>query len=66
MVDNKTTILSRKSLASVGCGDEVYKNNKLGIWSDGSGFWTGIDYKNDHVGKLEKIGKKYFIKCLAD
>ena len=47
-------------------GEEVYKNNKRGLWSDGSVFWTGIDHKNDYVGKLEKIGRKYFIKCLAD
>ena len=47
-------------------GEEVYKNNKRGLWSDGSGFWTGIDHKNDYVGKLEKIGRKYFIKCLVN
>jgi hypothetical protein len=41
--------------------DHVYKNNKKGVWSDGSGFWSGIDYKNDYVGKLEKQGKKYII-----
>ena len=37
------------------------KNNKRGIWSDASGFWTGIDYKKDYVGKLEKQGKKYIV-----
>jgi hypothetical protein len=47
-------------------GDMVYKNNKKGVWSDGSGFWGGIDHKNDFVGTLKKEGRKYFIKCLAD
>jgi len=47
-------------------GESVYKNNKRGIWSDASGFWAGIDHKKDYVGKLEKIGRKYFINCLVD
>ena len=47
-------------------GEMVYKNNKKGVWSDGSGFWGGIDHKNDFVGTLKKEGRKYFIKCLAD
>jgi hypothetical protein len=42
-------------------GDLVYKNNKRGIWSDGSGFWTGIDYQKDYVGQLIKEGKKFVI-----
>jgi hypothetical protein len=61
-----TCLLEHNQPDYITFGDEVYKNNKLGIWSDGSGFWTGIDYKNDYVGKLEKIGKKYFIKYLAN
>jgi hypothetical protein len=40
----------------------VYKNNKKGVWSDGSGFWGGIDHKNDFVGTLKKVGKKYIIE----
>jgi hypothetical protein len=42
-------------------GDIVYKNNKKGVWSDGSGFWSGIDYKEDLVGTLKKEGRKYKI-----
>lgn len=41
--------------------DHVYKNNKKGVWSDGSGFWSGIDHKNDFVGTLKKVGKKFVI-----
>ena len=40
----------------------VYKNNKKGVWSDGSGFWGGIDHKNDFVGTLKKVGKKFVIE----
>jgi hypothetical protein len=43
-------------------GEEVYKNNKLGIWSDASGFWSGIDYKKDFVGILKKVGRKFVIE----
>ncbi len=42
-------------------GETVYKNNKKGIWSDGSGFWGGIDHQNDFVGIINKQGKKYII-----
>jgi len=42
-------------------GEMVYKNNKKGIWSDGSGFWGGIDHKNDFVGTLKKVGRKFVI-----
>lgn len=46
-------------------GENVYKNNKVGMWHDGSGFYSGIHYENDLVGKLEKEGKKYVIKNLT-
>jgi hypothetical protein len=46
-------------------GENVYKNNKFGMWNDGSGFYSGIHYENDLVGKLEKEGKKYVIKNLT-
>ena len=42
-------------------GETVYKNNKKGVWSDGSGFWGGIDHKNDFVGTLKKVGRKFVI-----
>lgn len=42
-------------------GEMVYKNNKKGVWSDGSGFWGGIDHKNDFVGTLKKVGRKFVI-----
>ena len=28
---------------------------------DGSGFWGGIDHKNDFVGTLKKVGRKFVI-----
>ena len=40
------------------------KNNKFGMWNDGSGFYSGIHWENDLVGKLEKEGKKYVVKKL--
>ena len=43
-------------------GEMVYKNNKKGVWSDGSGFWGGIDHKNDFVGTLKKEGRKYVVE----
>ena len=43
-------------------GETVYKNNKKGVWSDGSGFWGGIDHKNDFVGTLKKEGRKYVVE----
>ena len=43
-------------------GETVYKNNKRGVWSDGSGFWSGIDYKKDFVGTLKKVGRKFVIE----
>ena len=43
-------------------GETVFKNNKRGVWSDGSGFWSGIDPKNDFVGTLKKSGKKFVIE----
>ena len=43
-------------------GYEVYKSNKEGIWSDGSGFWSGFHWEKDCVGILEKNGKKWNIK----
>lgn len=43
-------------------GENVYKNNKFGMWNDGSGFYSGIHHENDFVGKLKKIGKKYIIE----
>ena len=61
-----TCLLEHDQPEYITFGEEVYKNNKRGLWSDASGFWTGIDYKKDYVGKLEKVGKKYFIKCLAN
>ena len=42
-------------------GAPVYRNNRNGIWSDGSGHWTGIDPKTDHVGTLYKIGRHWHI-----
>ena len=42
-------------------GEIVFKNNKRGVWSDGSGFWSGIDPKNDFVGTLKKVGRKFVI-----
>jgi hypothetical protein len=42
--------------------DHVYKNNKKGVWSDGSGFWGGIDHKNDFIGTLKKEGRKYVVE----
>ena len=46
--------------AKEGCS--VYKNNKKGIWSDGSGFWSGLHWENDLVGTLEKNGRQWYIK----
>ena len=46
-------------------GENVYKNNKFGMWNDGSGFYSGIHWENDLVGKLEKEGKKYVVKNLT-
>jgi hypothetical protein len=43
-------------------GEMVYKNNKKGVWSDGSGFYGGINHENDFVGKLEKEGRKYVVE----
>ena len=43
-------------------GVRVYKNNKFGMWHDGSGFWSGIDYKKDFVGILKKVGRKFVIE----
>ena len=40
----------------------VYVNNKKGVWSDGSGFWGGIDHKTDFIGTLKKVGKKFVIE----
>jgi hypothetical protein len=46
-------------------GENVYKNNKRGLWHDGSGFYCGIHYKNDFVGVLKKEGRKYVIKNIT-
>jgi hypothetical protein len=46
-------------------GENVYKNNKFGMWNDGSGFYGGINHENDFVGKLEKEERKYVIKNLT-
>lgn len=62
----EVTVIEQDQPKYITFGEEVYKNNKRGIWSDASGFWTGIDYKKDYVGKLEKVGRKYFIKYLID
>lgn len=43
-------------------GDRVYKSNKKAIWSDGSGFWSGIHWENDLVGTLEKNGRQWYIE----
>jgi hypothetical protein len=43
-------------------GETVFKNNKRGVWSDGSGFWSGIDPKKDFVGTLKKVGRKFVIE----
>lgn len=43
-------------------GEMVYKNNKLGVWTDGSGFYSGIHLENDLVGLLKKVGKKFVIE----
>lgn len=43
-------------------GDTVYKSNKKAIWSDGSGFWSGIHWENDLVGTLEKNGRQWYIE----
>jgi hypothetical protein len=32
------------------------------VWSDGCGFYTGIDHKKDFVGKLKKVGRKFVIE----
>lgn len=40
----------------------VYKNNKKAIWSDGSGFWSGLHWENDLVGMLHKKGKQWYIE----
>ena len=46
-------------------GENVYKNNKFGMWNDGSGFYGGINHENDFVGVLKKIGRKYVVKNLT-
>jgi hypothetical protein len=43
-------------------GEMVYKNNGRAVWSDGCGFYTGIDHKKDFVGKLKKVGRKFVIE----
>ncbi len=43
-------------------GENVYKNNKFGIWNDGSGFYSGINHENDFVGVLKKEGRKYVVE----
>jgi hypothetical protein len=43
-------------------GENVYKNNKVGMWNDGSGFYSGIDYENDFVGVLKKEGRKFVVE----
>tara|TARA_Y100000389_G_scaffold148955_1_gene148166 strand:+ start:2258 stop:2629 length:372 start_codon:yes stop_codon:yes gene_type:complete len=43
-------------------GDTVYKSNKKAIWSDGSGFWSGIHWEDDLVGTLKNNGRKWFIE----
>jgi len=43
-------------------GEMVYKNNGRTVWSDGCGFYTGIDHKKDFVGKLKKVGRKFVIE----
>jgi hypothetical protein len=40
----------------------VYKSNKKAIWSDGSGFWSGLHWENDLVGTLKNNGRKWFIE----
>lgn len=41
-------------------GWPVYKNNKLGVWGDGSGHYTGVKL-DDLVGKMYKIGNRFYI-----
>jgi hypothetical protein len=43
-------------------GEMVYKNNRRAVWSDGCGFYTGIDNKKDFVGTLKKVGRKFVIE----
>jgi hypothetical protein len=43
-------------------GENVYKNNKIGVWHDGSGFYSGIHHENDFVGILKKEGRKYVVE----
>ncbi|MHA2431493.1 MAG: hypothetical protein ACXACC_10765 [Promethearchaeota archaeon] len=59
----RATNLSKKDQADyiVFDGDSVYKNNKFGVWHDGNGFWSGIDYKKDFVGTLKKVGRSFVI-----
>jgi hypothetical protein len=42
-------------------GEMVYKNNKRGVWTDGSGYWSGIEYEKNFVGTLKKVGGKFVI-----
>ena len=39
-------------------GDHVYKSNKRAVWSDGSGEWSGLNYKKDCVGILRKTNSR--------
>ena len=43
-------------------GENVYKNNKVGMWHDGSGFYSGIHHENDFVGVLKKEGRKFVVE----
>ena len=43
-------------------GDTVYKSNKKAIWSDGSGFWSGIHWEDDLVGTLKNNGRQWYIE----
>jgi hypothetical protein len=43
-------------------GENVYKNNKHGMWHDGSGFYTGIHHEDDFVGVLKKEGRKFVVE----
>jgi hypothetical protein len=40
-------------------GVPFHRSNKLGVWSDGSGHWTGLS--NEIIGTLFKIGKRYHV-----
>lgn len=43
-------------------GENVYKNNKFGMWNDGSGFYSGINHEDDFVGVLKKEGRKFVVE----